>query len=135
VALIHFWEKPGCQTNARQKAELRAAGHELVVHNLLDESWTAVRLLDFFIDLPITDWFNMNAPKVKSGEIVPGLFDTTSALHAMIAEPLLIRRPLLEIENIRIVGFDGYRISELLGTTHHAPDGVCSGGYNDCSRH
>jgi nitrogenase-associated protein len=115
MATIHFWEKPGCQTHARQKAALRAAGHEVVAHDLFHEHWTPMRLLDFFIDLPIADWFNPAAPQVKSGEITPDLFDTTSALQAMIAEPLLIRRPLLEVGSARVVGFDSQQVAALTG--------------------
>lgn len=110
MTTIHFWEKPGCQTNARQIDALRSAGHDLVVHDLLSEKWTANRLLDFFIDLPIDRWFNPNAPRVKSGELVPRMFDVGSALQAMISDPLLIRRPLMEIGSIRLAGFDSARM-------------------------
>jgi len=126
MATVHFWGKPGCQTNARQQAILRAAGHELILHNLLHEAWSPQRLLDFFIDLPVKAWFNMNAPKVKSGEISPDLFDTSSALKAMIAEPLLIRRPLIEIGTIRLAGFDSARLDALIGLNGNAAPEHCS---------
>jgi len=112
---LHFWGKPGCQTNARQLSALRAEGFRLEVHDLLQERWTEMRLLDFFIDLPIADWFNPYAPKIKSGLIIPGMFDTTTALHAMMHEPLLIRRPLMEIGKVRVVGFDMERIRKAFG--------------------
>lgn len=44
MATLTFYEKPGCQGNARQKALLRAAGHQLHVRNLLTEPWTPERL-------------------------------------------------------------------------------------------
>jgi hypothetical protein len=40
LAKITFWEKPGCQGNARQKEILLASGHELEVRNLLAEPWS-----------------------------------------------------------------------------------------------
>ncbi|MDO6388055.1 MULTISPECIES: thioredoxin domain-containing protein [Uliginosibacterium] len=126
MATVHFWEKPGCRTNARQKVALLAAGHELIVHDLLREPWSAQRLLDFFIDLPVRDWFNHNAPRVKSGEVIPGMFDTSSALRAMIAEPLLIRRPLLQIGTTCVAGFDTERLDALIGLGVKAVGESCS---------
>lgn len=132
MALIHFWGKPGCQTNSRQRLLLEQEGHQVVFHDLLSEQWSAMRLLDFFMDLPVSEWFNMNAPKVKSGEIIPGMLDTTSALHAMMTEPLLIRRPLMEIGNLRIVGFNPDQIGSLTGKSLHTAEG-CSSGPESCS--
>ncbi|MBS1208235.1 MAG: hypothetical protein H6R19_633 [Proteobacteria bacterium] len=126
MATVHFWGKPGCQTNIRQQAILRAAGHELILHDLLHEAWSPQRLLDFFIDLPVEAWFNMNAPKVKSGEISPDLFDTSSALKAMIAEPILIRRPLIEIGTVRLAGFDAARLETLIGLNGKTVPDTCS---------
>ena len=131
MACVHFWAKPGCQTNARQQAALRAAGHELAVHDLLHEPWSAQRLLDFFIDLPIEAWFNLNAPAVKSGDVVPALFDSGSALRAMLAQPLLIRRPLIEVDGQRCVGFEHALVRQLLGSAD-SPGEACSGGLPRC---
>lgn len=128
MSVIHFWQKPGCATNASQMAALRRAGHEVIPHNLLSEAWTPQRLLDFFIDLPIEGWFNPNAPKIKSGEVVPGMFDTGSALKALIADPLLIRRPLIEIGKLRLAGFDSAR----LALPESAPGENCSGSPDAC---
>ena len=133
MALIHFWEKPGCQTNARQRAELIASGHQVVAHDLLGEAWTEMRLLDFFMDLPVAEWFNMNAPKIKSGEIIPGMFDTTSALHAMMADHLLIRRPLMEIGSTRIVGFNLEQLALAGGQALRSVSGNCSGSPERCT--
>ena len=43
MAHIIFYEKPGCGGNARQKAILQAAGHEVEAKNLLAEPWTRQR--------------------------------------------------------------------------------------------
>ncbi|WP_018607896.1 hypothetical protein [Uliginosibacterium gangwonense] len=106
MAHIVFWGKPGCKTNAAQSAHLAAAGHSLEVRNILTEPWTEQRLLDFLLDLPVAQWFNPNAPKVKSGEIEPEHYNVASALHLLVGEPLLIRRPLLEIAQVRLAGFN-----------------------------
>ena len=106
MAEILFWEKPGCAGNARQKARLVASGHRLEVRSLLAEPWTAARLAGFFEGLPVATWFNRSAPKVKSGAIVPEATTAEAALAAMLAEPLLIRRPLMESAGRRVVGFE-----------------------------
>lgn len=127
MSQITFWEKPGCQTNAKQRGVLTAAGYTVAVRNLLTEPWTELRLLDFLMDLPVRDWFNPNSPRLKSGEIEPGLYDTTAALRAMLADPLLIRGPLIEIGDVRLAGFDLSRIRQILAL----PEDLVAG--SDCS--
>ncbi len=115
MAHIVFYEKPGCGGNARQKALLAAAGHTLEVRDLLTHSWTAESLLDFLAPLPVADWFNRSAPRVKSGEVTPESLAPEAALALLLAEPLLIRRPLLESGGRREVGFDPVRLAAWLG--------------------
>lgn len=106
MATIVFYEKPGCVTNARQRQMLLAAGHEVVTRNLLAEPWTATRLREFFMSLPVMDWFNRAAPRIKSGEVDPSVLTAEGALDLMLADPLFIRRPLLEVGELRIAGMD-----------------------------
>lgn len=114
MATILFYEKPGCSSNTRQKQLLRAAGAALEVHNLLTEAWTPARLHEFFAGKPVTDWFNRNAPDVKSGAVNPAAMDADSALNAMLANPLLIRRPLIATGTFRCSGFDWPALAEQL---------------------
>ncbi len=39
MAEVIFYEKAGCAGNARQKALLRASGHQLVVRDLREQFW------------------------------------------------------------------------------------------------
>ncbi|MHB8851517.1 MAG: ArsC/Spx/MgsR family protein, partial [Acidithiobacillus ferriphilus] len=94
-----------CANNARQKALLMAAGCVLEVHDLLKTAWTAATLRPFFADRPVAEWFNPASPRVKSGEIVPKAFTEAGALAAMLLDPLLIRRPLMEAEGAKTAGF------------------------------
>lgn len=132
MAELIFYEKPGCQGNARQKALLRSAGHQLTVRNLLTEPWTAERLQGFFGDLPVAQWFNRNAPAVKSGEVNPDALDADSALALMVKRPILIRRPLLELGDERWVGFDPAALDARIGLNGVA---VPSGNLEACSHH
>ena len=122
MARIDFYEKPGCGNNARQKALLNAAGHEVVAHNLLAEPWTSQSLFAFFSGHPVADWFNRASPRVKSGEIDPEKIDEENALKLMLQDPLLIRRPLIEVDGRREIGFDQERINAWLGLTPVARD-------------
>lgn len=115
MATLIFYEKPGCASNARQKRLLLDAGHELVVRDLLAEPWTAERLREFFGELPVSDWFNRAAPQVKSGEIDPARVEADAAISMMLANPLLIRRPLIETAHWKLTGFDAEQIEQHLG--------------------
>ncbi|MEH2036228.1 ArsC/Spx/MgsR family protein [Nostoc sp.] len=115
MARVIFYSKPGCKGGTKQKVLLTAAGHEVIPCNLLTESWTVERLRSFFGDRPVAEWFNPSAPKVKSGEVVPEKVDEQTALALMLKEPLLIRRPLLEVGEQREVGFDVQKIDTWIG--------------------
>ena len=131
MAIINFYEKPGCANNTRQKVLLAAAGHTVLAKSLLTEPWTKTRLLEFFGNRPVAEWFNRAAPKVKSGEIVPETLDAGAAIAMMLAEPLLIRRPLIEVDDRREVGFDPEIIDTWLGLNNKRDEDLerCSKGH------
>ncbi len=117
MAVVIFFEKPGCATNTKQKRLLAASGHEVVAKDLLTEPWSGERLASFFAGLAVDRWFNRAAPKVKSGEIVPESLEPAAALALLVAEPLLIRRPLIEVDGKRMAGFDRDRLKSWIGLT------------------
>ncbi|MBN8456048.1 ArsC/Spx/MgsR family protein [Accumulibacter sp.] len=122
MARVTFFEKSGCAANARQKALLLAAGHELDVRDLRRHFWSNLRLLEFFADLPVAKWFNPAAPAVRSGAIVPQALDEATALVLLRSNPLLIRRPLLQVGDERRVGFDAAAIDTWIGLRQVPPD-------------
>jgi len=126
MARVTFWQKPGCRTNGRQRAMLLAAGHEVDARDLLTEPWTAGRLAAFFKDLAVPDWFNRAAPQVKSGTVDPAALDAQTAMPLLLAEPLLIRRPLMEAGDWRCVGFDMAAVDRAIGLAldQESPDGL-----------
>jgi nitrogenase-associated protein len=115
MAKVIFYEKPGCINNTRQKQMLRDAGHEVEVRNLLEEKWTADELRPYFGDLPVASWFNRTAPAVKSGVVNPDKVSEREALCLMITMPLLIRRPLIQVEGVCRTGFDMETINQWIG--------------------
>lgn len=115
MATILFYEKPGCAGNAHQKALLSRAGHELVVRDLLSEPWSVDRLLEVFAGMPVSEWFNLSAPRVKSGDVDPGSLSPQQAAALMIREPLLIRRPIMESDGEIRVGFETAEVDAWVG--------------------
>jgi nitrogenase-associated protein len=115
MATVIFYEKSGCVNNTKQKALLEAAGHTVKAHNLLTENWTVETLRPFFGDLTVAEWFNYTAPRIKSGEIIPTELDEQTALNLMLNDPLLIRRPLIQIGDRQEVGFNHDKIADWIG--------------------
>jgi nitrogenase-associated protein len=133
MATILFYEKPGCGNNTKQKIWLAASGHTVLAKNLLTEKWSAEKLREFFGELPVEKWFNPAAPRIKSGEVNPADFDAPTALSMMLAEPLLIRRPLMEVDGECRVGFDEDAIRAWIGLNQAKPDGdieACPKGHH-----
>jgi nitrogenase-associated protein len=115
MSKIIFYEKPGCINNTKQKALLQEAGHDLEVRNLLTEVWTPKRLRPFFGDLPVSQWFNRTAFQVKSEEVIPEQLDEETALALMVENPILIRRPLIQVGDRQEIGFDLNKINTWVG--------------------
>lgn len=115
MAKVIFWEKPGCQGNARQKEILLASGHELEVRDLLTEPWSEEILALFFGGRPVAEWFNPAHPRVKSGGVIPAAFGRDDALELMVAEPLFIVRPLMQVGEERLAGFDVTEVHNWIG--------------------
>jgi nitrogenase-associated protein len=115
MALITYYTKLGCQTSAKQVDILRQAGHQVEVRDLLAQPWTAQELVSYFGELPVEAWFNPNSPRVKAGEIDPAAYDSADALELMLADHLLIRRPLMESGGTRMCGFDPAKVHAWVG--------------------
>ena len=133
MTVVHFYEKPGCLTNAKQKKWLVSAGLMLIVHDLLQEPWkeNQQKLRAFFGAMPVKDWFNPSAPDIKNGLVKPGELDERQAIELMVNQPLLIRRPLMEIENKLYAGFDRNRLNAAHGLSIPTSD---AGSYEICSK-
>lgn len=115
MATVVFYEKPGCINNTKQKALLKAAGHQVQAYNLLTQAWTVENLRLFFGNRPVGEWFNRTAPRVKSGEVVPEEIDAETALKLMVEDPILIRRPLIQVGERREMGFDQELVDGWIG--------------------
>lgn len=127
MKLIIFYEKPGCSTNAKQKKILEDIGYMILSRDLLQIDMTTEELFSYLKDKTLQDWFNPNAPKVKSGEIDPKDFSSQEALELLLSEPILIRRPLMSINGRRMSGFDHKEVENALGfSLKNMPSEKCS---------
>jgi nitrogenase-associated protein len=131
MATVLFWEKPGCANNARQKKLLREAGHEVVEHDLLAEPWEAGRLRRFFGNQPVAAWFNGSAPAVKQGLVLPATLSGEQALALMLADPLLVRRPLLQVGERCEAGFDPVKVDAWIGL---GPEAAAPADLETCAK-
>jgi nitrogenase-associated protein len=121
MATVVFYEKPGCASNTRQKVLLAASGHTVLARSLLTEKWNAQRLRAFFGALPVAEWCNPSAPRIKSGEVRPAALDEAAALDLMLADPLLIRRPLMDVDGQCRSGFDPEAVDRWIGLAGKLP--------------
>lgn len=123
MAIVVFYEKPGCSNNSMQKQLLRESGHKVVEQNILTYNWTSEELLGFFVELPVTNWFNPSAPSIKYGKINPASLEPGRAIELMLADPLLIRRPLMQVNDTTMVGFDYDAVDRWIGLIKKATHG------------
>ncbi len=126
-----FYEKPGCISNRRQQQLLRRQGFALEVRDLLREAWSAERLRPFFGERPVAEWFNPSAPAIKQGEIDPSALSEAQALAAMVADPLLIRRPLVESPLGLLAGFTPDPLWQRLGVVLEEAEDLASCARSD----
>jgi nitrogenase-associated protein len=128
--MVHviFYEKPGCGGNARQKQALSQSGHCVEARDLLSHPWTGTELQSFFRARPVAEWFNRASPRVKSGEVVPERLDAGQAITLMLADPLLIRRPLLQVGSRREAGWNEALINDWIGLKRSNAEEGCPKG-------
>ena len=124
MAEIVFYEKPGCLNGEKQKAILRAAGHTLHCIDILSFEWNPDKLLYFVAGKEPVDMMNHMAPAVKNGQVVPRELSFSEAVLMMVSDPILIKRPLIEVDGLCIQGFMDSRLKFYLGDWDQSEDVV-----------
>ena len=94
---------------------LKAAGHQVIAKNILTEDWQAERLRPFFGEMPVREWFNYSAPAIKHGDVNPDQLTEHEALALMREDSLLIRRPLMQVDDRFMAGFDQQTVDSWIG--------------------
>lgn len=103
---VIFYEKPGCVVNQNQKNLVEAAGFDVEIYDLMAQKWTAAGLRAYFGDRPVEDWFDPEAPRIRSGEVNPASANPQAALVMMTVDPTLIKSPLVKLEDRCASGLD-----------------------------
>jgi nitrogenase-associated protein len=135
MADITYYTKLGCLTSVKQIELLRQSGHEVEILDLLAQPWQPGELLAYFGDLPVKLWFNPNSPRVKSGEIDPSAYnDRTTALELLLADHLLIRRPLMASGGALMCGFDPEAVHAWIGLSSPGDALDRSAEFQTCSQ-
>lgn len=121
---VVFYEKTGCRGNARQKALLKEYGVTFEVRSLLDTKWNAQTLNAFFEGLSPKEMLNPFAPQLKDGTFKLDDYTKESLIKKMVQEPILIRRPLLQIGDVKLCGFDIPKLNSLLHVKMPVPENI-----------
>ncbi len=133
MKIVIFYEKPGCSTNTRQKKILRQSGCIVIERDLLNNGLNKEELRSFFGNKPVAEWFNINAPHIKNGQVKPSTLDELTALELLQRLPILIKRPLIITGNRRLSGFDKRELESLMDVTliEDAPT-ECTSSHESC---
>lgn len=116
MTFIQFFEKPGCINGEKQKNILSEAGNVLECINILEHTWSREELAPFIAAKEPSLIMNHTAPAIKKGEIVPENLQYDEAVALMIANPILIKRPLIKVDGMSIQGFTDERLTPYLGS-------------------
>lgn len=124
MAEIVFYENPGCINGEKQKSLLMQAGNQIICRNILTTQWTPQKLGAFLGGRGAEEIMNYTAPDIKNGKIDPLLLSYEEAVTVMIENPILIKRPLIEVDGLRIQGFTGDELKSYLGSWDRSEDVV-----------
>ncbi len=121
---VIFYEKPGCAGNGRQKELLRKYGVDFEVCSMLSNKWDKATLEAFFEGLSKEEIINPFATKITSGEFDPNSYTKEQIIDEMLREPLLIKRPLIEVDDVKLCGFDIAKLNALLNVNMPEPKDI-----------
>jgi nitrogenase-associated protein len=121
---VIFYEKTQCAGNARQKSLLKEQGVAFEVRSMLDTIWSSERLNPFFEGLEVCDMFNPFAPAVKNRKINIEKLSKQEAVELMVKEPILIKRPLIQINERFFCGFDIGTLNKALNIQMPTPENI-----------
>jgi len=108
-----FYGKVGCAGNTKQKALLKKHDISYDDRDILNTSWSKEQLQGFFAGLENEAIINQSAPQIKKGQVDLSI-SQEALIDLMLESPILIKRPLIEIGEYKLCGFDIDKINTLL---------------------
>ncbi len=111
---VVIFHNPACGTSRNVLAAIRAAGHEPEVIDYLTEGWTAPMLRALFAAAGITARQALRLKGTEAEALGLTEADAPTIIAAMVADPMLVNRPLVATpKGVRLVR-PSERIAELL---------------------
>ena len=83
--------------------------------DLFKEPLSADELRGLLRDRPVSDIFATRSPKFKELGLADAQLDDEERLRLMVEHPQLIRRPLIQVGDELVVGYDAARLQAALG--------------------
>ena len=81
--------------------------------DLFKQPLTANELRTLAGDRPIREIFSWKSPSARAAGLKPGDLTDDEMIQRMLAEPRLIRRPLIQAGDRVIIGFDKAAVADL----------------------
>lgn len=75
-----------------------------------------------FYEKPVHSCINPAAPAIKKSTIIPEQLSEDDILKRMIEQPILIKRPLLEIAGVGFCGFDEQIVGKIIAPEQTGED-------------
>lgn len=116
-AVYRLYHNPRCSKSRTALALLEEAGTSFTVIRYLDEppSASTLRALLSKLDVPTADVLRRNEPEFRAlGLDKLAEIDAETAIQALLREPKLLQRPILETDDRAVIGRPPEQIKTLL---------------------
>jgi len=117
MAEMIFFSNPECSSSNQHRAHLEGAGNTLLSKDLTSHPWTYEELLPFVRGRAPLDIMNSSAPDIQEGRIDPLLLTFEQALLLLVEKPVLIKGPLIHVDNLYIQGLQDRRLEKYFENT------------------
>lgn len=110
-----LYVKAGCSTCNRARDALRGWGVAFTERDLFRHPLEEPELRELAALASLRDLFSDRSPSVRARGLLPDELSEAAMLAEMLAEPRLIRRPLLRVGTRLVIGLDPAAMREALG--------------------
>jgi Spx/MgsR family transcriptional regulator len=114
---VQFLQKPTCTTCRKARAYMENRGFDLHSRNLDKERLSSDELEDLIGDRDHRDFLNTRNELYRRKKMKQNPPTRAEAIRMMLAEPNLIRRPVIVAGGRVVLGFDQEKIDRLLPHT------------------
>lgn len=114
MAKMIFFANNNCTSSCQKKELLLKAGNSLQCLDLLKQEWTRESLLPFVRGRDPLQIMDSSAEEIKSGAIDPLLLTFDKAVELMVASPVLIKGPLVQVDGLSIQGTADKRLQRYM---------------------